>query len=672
MISTSVIFLLILSAIVAVALAFGQYYFTKRQKRWWLFASLRFLTYFAVFLLLINPEFKQEAYTTEKPSLVLAVDNSSSIAEFEQENNVQSLVENLQKNKDLNDKFSVETYTFGEDLKRSDSLTFKENKTHISAVFSNLQKLYKKQTSPTVLITDGNQTYGRDYEFLAQEYEQEIFPVVVGDTTKHEDLQINRINVNRYAFLNNKFPVEVFVNYDGTKNHRKIFTIKEGNHTVYTEEVEFNEHENAVIVEAELKAENVGVHTYTAEIESLENEKNTENNQQNFAVEVVDQKTNVLILSALPHPDLGMFKKSIEQNQQREAEIKYTDDENIDFGKYQLVIFYQPNPTFKRAYEQAEHLELNSFTVTGTKTDFRFLNEQQDFIQKEITNQTEHYLPIYNSGYADFQFEDIGFDDFPPLEDEFGEVQITQDYQTLLYQNINGYETENPLLFTVNQGQNKHGFLLGENSWRWRGKSFVKEDSFEKFDEFFGKIIQFLASNKRKERLSVEYESFYNSGDRIIFQAHYFDENYEFDPRGKLSIQVKNKETEETEQFPFLLKNNNYEVNLSSLRAGEYDFTVQVDGENLKDSGEFTIVDFDIEKQFLNADVDKLKRISESLYFTDKEEELVNDLLKNDDFKVIQKSKTVTSTLIDWWYLLLIIVLSLSVEWFMRKYRGLI
>lgn len=651
----------------------GQYYFgKKRQKKWWLYAFFRFITYFSLLLLLVNPKIRQESFSIEKPSLVLAVDNSRSIREFEQNQEVQQFVENLKSNKAISDKFEIETYTFGESFERRDTFDFDENQTHISSVFSNLKKLYKSQTAPTILISDGNQTMGRDYEFEAQDYSQPIFPVVVGDTTAYEDLNISRLNVNRYAFLNNKFPVEIFVNYSGNKNISPKFSIKQGNHTLFSKNLNFDSEKNSEIVHAELEAKSVGVHTYEAVIENLPDEKNIENNHQKFAVEVIDQKTNILILSSFKHPDLGTFKKSIESNQQRTVEVKYTNEE-IDFGKYQLVVLFQPDAQFRSAFEQIENLEMNYFLVTGTKTDYRFLNRNQDFFQKEITNQTEEFLPVFNSNYVNFQLEDLGFDDYPPLMDIFGDIKLQAEHQIVLHQSIEGFESDLPLLSTLEDGNRRFGFLFGENLWQWRSKSYRDLGSFEEFDEFTGKLIQYLASNKRKERLSLDFKSFYNSGENIIFQAYYFDETYSFDPRAKISAHIVDKESRKTMNYPFLLKNNRYELNLSGLEAGEYSFSVEVEGKDLSKSGEFTIIEFDIEKQFMNANYAKLKNIaSENVYFLDQQESLAEHLLKQDNFKPIQKSKTTTSPLIDWWYLLIIIAVSLTVEWFMRKYRGLI
>src|SRR5699024_141708 len=297
--------------------------------------------------------------------------------------------------------------------------------------------------------------------------------------------------------------------------------------------------------------------------------------------------------------------------------------------------------------------------------------KEQAFFTKEINPQNEDFLPVYNSHYGSFQFEDIGFDDFPPLKDKFGTLKMTHGHQTLLFQKIDSYKSDTPLLATIEQGKRRYGFLFGENSWRWRGKSFRQKGSFEAYDEFIGKLVQYLASDKRRERLSVDFKSFYNSGEKILIRAHYFDENYQFDPRAELSAKLRNRKTGETREMPFLLKGNRYALNLSNLPPGEYKFTVQVEGHHITKDGTFTIIDFDVEKQFMRANTQKLAKIADhGLFYLDKPKELIAKLLEDPDYKPVQKSHTKTSPLIDWWYLLAIIIGSLSIEWFMRKYRG--
>ena len=51
---------------------------------------------------------------------------------------------------------------------------------------------------------------------------------------------------------------------------------------------------------------------------------------------------------------------------------------------------------------------------------------------------------------------------------------------------------------------------------------------------------------------------------------------------------------------------------------------------------------------------------------------LIDTLIKDDNFKQVEISKEKIEPLIEWIYLLGLIILSLSIEWFLRKYNGLI
>ena len=123
-----------------------------------------------------------------------------------------------------------------------------------------------------------------------------------------------------------------------------------------------------------------------------------------------------------------------------------------------------------------------------------------------------------------------------------------------------------------------------------------------------------------------------------------------------------------------MFKQNSYELNLGQLPVGVYTYKVSVDG--LTKSGDFEILDFNIEQQFLNPDVTKLSQLATNnnkrLYFIDQYEALLTDLEKEENYKTVQKASTKSLPLIDWKYLLGVLLLLLAIEWFLRKYNGLI
>ncbi len=163
------ILFIVLSGIIALLLALFQYaYRSKFNKLNALFIFLRFVTYFSILLLLINPKFEKIKYYNEKPNLVLAIDNSSSIKFLEQDDNVKNLIQVIKGNKELNNKFNIDYFSFGTELRNLDTIEFDDRRTNLSGVFSDLDQIYKNSVSPTLLVSDGNQTYGYDYEFTAR------------------------------------------------------------------------------------------------------------------------------------------------------------------------------------------------------------------------------------------------------------------------------------------------------------------------------------------------------------------------------------------------------------------------------------------------------------------------------------------------------------------------
>lgn len=671
------IVLLIAALLLSLAIALFQYFFKakKRGSKNAIFGTLRFISVFALLLLLINPGITDVEYYNEKPNLVLAVDNSSSIAEFGAGDEVRDFIQNLRSDPQLRENFDIEVFSFDKELNPDDSLHFKGSQTNLSSAFKDFSTLYDNAVAPVVLITDGNQTVGEEFTYSARRLKQPVLPVVVGDTAKYRDLSISRINTNKYAFLNNRFPVEILVNYSGKTSATTNLQILRGNSVVHSQSLSFSSEDNSEVVRVEIPADAVGVQNLRVELSPLEAEKNVLNNSREFAVEVIDERTKVLIAYSILHPDLGALKKSIESNQQRQVELRPI-SEVSGLEDYQLVILYQPDAGFKDLMDFLNSENLNYFLITGPETDWNFLNREQELFRQEITNQPEEYFPVWNENFKAFQTEDIGYSDFPPLEGNFGNLSHPEALDILLSRQVQGIETNVPLLGIADTGDSKMAFLFGANLWRWRGVVFRETGSFQKFDDFMSKLVQFLASRGRQERLIVNYEPLYNESEEVVLRADYFDQSYNFDPRAALELQVENKETGEVRQIPFLLKGSSFEVDLSSLPAGDYSFSAKVSGEDLSRAGSFRIVDFDVEKQFARANLEGLQQIAaqkgQEVYFLSEIERLKNQLLSSDSYATIQKSRQKDVSLIDWKYLLGIIVLALAAEWFLRKYYGLI
>ena len=78
----------------------------------------------------------------------------------------------------------------------------------------------------------------------------------------------------------------------------------------------------------------------------------------------------------------------------------------------------------------------------------------------------------------------------------------------------------------------------------------------------------------------------------------------------------------------------------------------------------------------MSADFEQLNLLAKEtegrVFLENQHNDFVTQLLKNPNYKSIQKINKKAVPLIDYKWLLLLLILSLATEWFIRKYYGLI
>jgi hypothetical protein len=665
---------IIIAIVLSLSIGYFHYFHKEKYslKNAVVLFCLRSSSIFLLLLLLINPIIDRVELQPIKPILSILVDNSRSISFLNQEKHITSFAQNIKNDLEIGKKFELIKFSFGSKLKKIDSLSFTDTQTNISEAITSQNQLYSDKIAPIILLTDGNQTVGNDYEFTS--FNQKIFPIVFGDTMQYKDLKIAQLNVNKYSYLKNKFPVEVFLSYRGEETISSVFSIFKKGKTVFSKKIQFSPTNNSITIQTNISADKKGFQHYTASIRKIKNEKNIQNNSKKFSVEVIDEQTKVLILTSVLHPDIGALKKSIESNKQRSVEVTRIDDFNSSINDYQLVILYQVTNKFREVIREIKLKNTNYLLVSGVNTNWNFLNNQQLNISKDYLNQIENYTAVLNDSYLTFSQKDIGFNEFPPLKDKFGDITLTKEHQILLYQQINGMNSNQPLLVTFDNKDHKSGILFGEGIWQWRSASFLDNSSFFDFDQFINDLIQYLASNNIRSRLNTNIEAIYPSDFTIDITAYFRDKNYKFDKRASLEITLTNTSTNKTRTYPFRLINNSYQTTIENLNSGEYTYVISVVDQQIQLQGNFRVKKNQIEEQFMNVNYDKLSKIAKKtggkLYFKNDFSKFKKVLLNDKSFLTTQKERIITQQLIDWKWMLGLIIFLLTIEWFLRKFLG--
>jgi len=95
-----------------------------------------------------------------------------------------------------------------------------------------------------------------------------------------------------------------------------------------------------------------------------------------LALEVLDEKTNVVIVSSILHPDIGALKKAIESNEQRLVSI-YKPDVDLSRLEKWTYIFSTNRMLLLIEFTNKFNCENPIHLRFGTYADFNFINSIQ-------------------------------------------------------------------------------------------------------------------------------------------------------------------------------------------------------------------------------------------------------------------------------------------------------
>ena len=486
--------------------------------------------------MIFNISFEQNSYSNIKPKLVVLLDNSQSISFLNRDNELKEILNAVKGNDILNNKYDIEYFTFDDDIKPLDSMTFSATQTNISRSINSVNSLFKNEISPIILVSDGNQTFGESYSYNF-ENKKNIYPVILGDTIENIDLKIDKINLNKYTFLNNKFPVEFFLNYNGSHEIESDFVISQNNKNIFRKKILFSKTNNSVNFTTYLNSSKVGLTKYKAKLSTLDGEIISSNNIKNFAIEVIDQKIDIALVSNISHPDLSFYKSIFKNKKNMNIDILLPSEFVNNANKYQTAIIYQPDDSFKLVFDALDKYKTNSFLVIASKTDLYFTNSRLNSFNHELTSKVELTQAITNSSFVDLTLNEVDFTNYPPLKTNFGDIELTNNTQIILHKVINGIKTSKPLLFTNTISSNSRQIIfLAEDVWKWRIYCFKKNSNFDKIDSYFESIFQYLSTRKLSDRLQVSHELIYDGTMPVVFRAKFYDENFNLNFSNSLNL----------------------------------------------------------------------------------------------------------------------------------------
>lgn len=638
-----------------------------------------------LFLLLLNPLLRRIVNLIEKPTIVLAIDNSESMSATKA--NSDEAVKQL---KLLSDALNQENITtqwidLSNKITSPDSLTWTQTSTDLDRLLTSIQYQYEsKNVGAVLLLSDGIVNQGISPAYRTYNYP--IYTIGVGDTVPKKDVILKNLSFNKIAYFGNKFPIRAEIAHKGFENQAVNVAVKKEGKTIAEQRINLSA-KGFQEIEFLIEASQQGVAHFVIEVQSLEGEFTTKNNTRHAYIDVIDSKEKILLLAAAPHPDIKAIRAAIESKQNYDVTVQVLSTANAPLknDKYDVVILHQiPSlnnvaNNFGIATDWIKNKKVPTWFLVGAQTNLTQFNQLNNAVNIDArSGRTDDVTAQFNSSFSKFLFNtdyQKVITKLPPLRVPFGNINLKGETETLIVQQVGNVKTDKPLfVFNQTEGQ-KTAVLVGEGLWQWRMAEFVEHSNWESTDELIVKTIQYLSTKDDKRKFRVyPLNTEVRESERVVFETEVYNDIYEPIYNQAIAIKISGEGNKKYEyNFERTAENTRFE--LSTLPAGAYKYTAsaQLNGKTETASGQFTIEQEQLELLNTTADFAMLRELATQnggkFVAATKIEELLN-YLKSNLPKDLVRSTEELSELIQMKWIFWLIVGLLSVEWFTRKWKG--
>ena len=649
-----------------------------------LLSVLRFFTVFILSALLLNPLIQNWVTQTERPLFIIAQDVSASVV-----NNADSVYyksdyisEINQLKEQLSSNYKVVTLNFGEEVIIQDSaIQFTAKRTNFAKVFDEIEARYAgSNIGALILASDGLFNVGANPDYYNFKQNYPVYTVGLGDTTQKSDLAIAEILTNEIVYLGNSFPIEVSVTASLLKGKTAQLQVFNNGKQLTKRSLKITQDQQFFSEKFVFKATEEGTQRYVVKLTTFENELNTINNSSQSLIDVLDNRDKVLIIANAPHPDIAAIRGILSEKESLEIDVTYIDELTQTLDAYNLIIAHgfksgKNDAIWAKVWES----EIPMWVIMYGKSNLRKMSQlNPGFIAPGSSRKVNRISPSFNKDFSAFKISQETknyLSKVPPLHTPFGEITDFDASQVLFYQKLGSVETNYPLAYFSERNETKTAWLFGEGLWQWKLYDYQENQSNAHFGEVVWKTVQYLSVKEDKSRFRVKINKRFNENENIRIKAEFYNKSYQLINEPEVKLVVTDQEGK-LFNFVFNPVNNTYSLEMGRFEPGVYAYksTVLEGGTKFSKSGSFIVNPVNVEWTTVSADFDVLKNLSDKtggkFYVPSQLAELARVFDDESKFpSITYKSERKQSLLHEKWIFFLLLLL-LTAEWLMRKYKG--
>lgn len=669
-----------------------------------LLVSLRILALLILCLMFFEPVLNFSRKLTLEPVNLIFVDNSRSMQIKDGTERIQSVKKILNDFSASSSESNLIFYNFGNSVRQIEDdslekLKFSDGSTNLAQIFEQVKNSDKNNSSIT-LVTDGVITSGGNPYYDALKLGINVFTIGIGDTTQHKDVEIKKILHNDFVYV--ETPTSIFAT---------IINKGFGGQTVSASLYE----DKKLLSQQTLILSNAGIQNIqfdynplisgekklSVQLSILKDEYTQANNKQIFYINVLSSKIKVSLLASSPNSDLTFIENSLRRDDNIEINsiVQLSRDKFKEKINYQIIdsadVFFligfpseaTPEELFNRVLLKIKDKKTPFFFTFSAGISLakisKFGNNLPFSIMQGLSGYKEvqpYILPEQQNNPILQQTQKNSIDSWnnlPPVLQPNVIFRARIESKTLAQIKANNTVINSPLILLNNFSGRRSITVLAKDIWKW--KLQVAPKGMDLFDSFIINSLRWLKAGEDQKLVKVKsLKKSFSQGERIEFSGEVFDESLDPISDADITLNISSEK-------------NNYELDLQNIGSGLYEGSIMINEtgdfkynanarkDNIllgSDNGSFNIGEIDIEMinpvmnyTFLNL---LSKETGGEFFFYNDYSGLLSELQK---LKLSSsKEKIVTSEVILWsnTWMLIITILLLSLEWFIRKRNGML
>ncbi len=293
-------------------------------------AALRGLSLAFLAFLLFFPILRFEFIVRTKAVIPVLVDRSASMCIPEAPSTRKTLVTAMlhsQAFRTFRNRYQVPVYPFGERLGDAfhgipDSLECPDRATDLAGALRAVTGL-EPELRAVLVLSDGAQNSGENLVTAALSLGKPVYTVTVGRDEEPADLILTRMNGNETPYCENETAVEAAFKGPGFSGKRVMIRLYDNGREAGSRQVTVPEAGMEQAVRFLFVPKETGYHTMVLEIEHLQGELTRENNRREFLIRVLDSRMEILMVAGAPGPDAAFIRRLLDADENVSLQTRF-------------------------------------------------------------------------------------------------------------------------------------------------------------------------------------------------------------------------------------------------------------------------------------------------------------------------------------------------------------